>query len=114
MWMGIDRDTFYDASRIAIVPMGFCFPGLDDRKADLPPRPECRKKWHDRLMAAMPQIETVLVIGNYARDYHFSRAGLDHQRKLSLPEAFAASMTTHNSNRAYSCCRIHPGATAAG
>jgi uracil-DNA glycosylase len=87
MWMGVDRETFYDASRIAIVPMGFCFPGLDQHKADLPPRPECRKHWHDRLMAAMPQIETILVIGNYARKYHFARAGLDRQRKLSLPEA---------------------------
>ena len=74
-WMGIDSDTFYDESRIAIVPMGFCFPGLDASGSDLPPRRECRALWHDRLMDAMPQIETILVIGRYAQDYHFARAG---------------------------------------
>lgn len=89
MWMGIDRDTFYDARRIAIVPMGFCFPGLDSRKADLPPRPECRAAWHDELMAALPQIETVLVIGMYARDYHFARLGLDRFSKMPMTEAIA-------------------------
>lgn len=88
-WMNVDRDTFYDVSRIAIAPMGFCFPGQDSRKADLPPRPECRANWHDELMAAMPQIEVILVIGKYARDYHFARLGLDGFRKLGMTEAIA-------------------------
>lgn len=86
-WMGVDRDMFYDASRFAIVPMGLCFPGLDARKADLPPRPECRRAWHDELMAAMPQIELTLVIGRYARDYHFTRAGVNDHRTLSMTQA---------------------------
>src|SRR5690349_20304808 len=62
-WMGVDSATFYDARRIAIVPMGFCFPGQDAKGGDLPPRPECRRAWHERLFAMMPQIELVLAIG---------------------------------------------------
>ena len=69
-WMGIGEDIFYDASRIAIVPMGFCFPGLDAKGGDLPPRPECRRLWHDRVFAAMPQLRLKIVIGAYAQAYH--------------------------------------------
>ncbi len=69
-WMGIDREQFYDQSRLAIVPMGFCFPGWDKRGGDLPPRKECRAQWHDQIFAAMPQLELILVIGRYAQDYH--------------------------------------------
>ncbi len=69
-WMGVDADTFYDASRIAIVPMGFCFPGQDDRGADLPPRRECAPAWHARLFAALPRIELVLAVGAYAHAWH--------------------------------------------
>ncbi len=76
-WMGVDRETFYDESRVAIVPMSFCFPGWNDRKADLPPRPECRARWHDRLFALLPALDTVLVVGAAARAYHFARLGLD-------------------------------------
>ncbi len=68
-WMGIGRDIFYDTDKLAIVPMGFCFPGQDDRGADLPPRPECRAAWHDRVFAAMPQLELILAIGQYAHAY---------------------------------------------
>lgn len=75
MWMGVDRATFYDTARIAIAPMGFCFPGYDSKGSDLPPRPECRALWHDHLFALMPQIETVLAIGGYAQRYHFARLG---------------------------------------
>ncbi|MEC9472291.1 MULTISPECIES: uracil-DNA glycosylase family protein [Stappiaceae] len=79
-WMGIDEDIFYDAGKLAIVPMGFCFPGLDAKGGDLPPRTECRKAWHDRLFAAMPQIELVLVIGQYAQAYHL---GSNRQKSLT-------------------------------
>lgn len=79
-WMGIGRETFYDTSRIAVVPMGFCFPGQDARGADMPPRPECRAAWHDRVFAAMPQLELVLAIGQYAQAYHLGR------RRTSLTE----------------------------
>jgi uracil-DNA glycosylase len=88
-WMGVDRDTFYDVSRIAIVPMGFCFPGNDAAGGDLPPRPECRALWHDALFAAMPRIETVLAIGRYAQDYHFRRLGHALGKGASVSETVA-------------------------
>lgn len=65
-WLGIDRDTFYDASRVAIVPMGFCFPG-SGRGGDLPPRPECAPTWHPRLLPLLRQVRLTLVIGQYAQ-----------------------------------------------
>ncbi len=68
-WMGIDREIFYDASKIAIVPMGFCFPGTG-KSGDLPPRPECAEAWREKLLSNLPQIELTLVIGKYAQDYH--------------------------------------------
>lgn len=74
-WMGIDRETFYDRDRIAIAPMGFCFPGWTKDKRDLPPRRECRDIWHDRLFSLMPQIEVVLAIGAHAHAYHLARLG---------------------------------------
>jgi len=84
-WMGIGRDIFYDESRLAIVPMGFCFPGLDERGGDLPPRRECMAAWHDRVFAAMPQVELVLAIGQYAQAYHLGPA-----RRKSLTETVRA------------------------
>jgi uracil-DNA glycosylase len=71
-WMGIGEDVFYDPSRLAIVPMGFCFPGLDHKGGDLPPRRECAPAWRERLLAAMPQVEYVLAIGMYAQAWHLS------------------------------------------
>ena len=65
--------------------MGFCFPGLDAKGGDLPPRRECRAAWHDRLFAAMPQIDLLLVIGQYAQAYH-----LGNRRQGSLTETVAA------------------------
>ncbi len=75
-WMGIDEATFYDESRIAIVPMGFCFPGLDAKGGDLPPRRECVPAWRDAVMASMPEVELVLAVGLYAQQWHLGkRAG---------------------------------------
>ncbi len=65
-WLGIDRDTFYDASRIAIVPMGMCFPG-SSRAGDLPPRSECAPTWHPRLLPLLTQVRLTLAIGQYAQ-----------------------------------------------
>ncbi|MEJ8572943.1 uracil-DNA glycosylase family protein [Microbaculum marinum] len=84
-WMGVDRDTFYDTRRIAIVPMGFCFPGQDAKGGDLPPRRECPLTWHDRVFAAMPQLELILTIGQYAQAYHLGKL-----RKASLTETVLA------------------------
>jgi uracil-DNA glycosylase len=74
-WMGVSREEFYDETRIAIIPMGFCFPGHTKTKGDLPPRRECRATWHDQLFACLPNITTILAIGAYAQDYHFARLG---------------------------------------
>ena len=71
-WLGVDRETFYDPDKFAIVPMGFCFPGYDAHGSDLPPRRECRETWHDRVFRSMPQIELVLTIGQYAQAYHLA------------------------------------------
>ncbi len=65
-WLDVDRATFYDASRIAIVPMGFCFPG-SGRGGDLPPRPECAPSWHPRLLPLLGQVRLTLLIGQYAQ-----------------------------------------------
>jgi uracil-DNA glycosylase len=65
-WLGIDKAMFYDASRIAIVPMGFCFPG-SGKGGDLPPRPECAPAWHPRLLPLLKQVKLTLVIGQYAQ-----------------------------------------------
>jgi uracil-DNA glycosylase len=72
-WMGVTADEFYDESRVAIVPMGFCFPGLDAHGGDLPPRKECAPLWRDRLFAALPNIELVLLVGLYAHRWHLPR-----------------------------------------
>jgi len=85
-WMGLDRETFYDMRRVAIAPMGFCFPSHDARKGDLPPRRECRLAWHDELFARMPQIETILTIGAWAQDYHFRRLGVERPAGASLSD----------------------------
>ncbi len=65
-WMDVDEKTFYDESRIAIVPMAFCYPGRDNRGGDLPPRPECADQWHARLHALLPHIGLTILAGAYA------------------------------------------------
>ena len=72
-WMGVNGQQFYDASQIAILPMGFCYPGTG-KSGDLPPRKECAEKWRASLLAAMPNIQLTLVIGKYAQDYHLDSA----------------------------------------
>jgi uracil-DNA glycosylase len=70
LWLGLTRDEFYDARRVAIAPMGFCFPGQDANGGDLPPRRECAPAWRAEIFAAMPQIELILAIGLYAQEWH--------------------------------------------
>jgi uracil-DNA glycosylase len=69
-WMGVGPREFYDESRLAIIPMGFCFPGQDAKGADLPPRVECAKTWHRSLFARLPQLELVLSVGSYSQRWH--------------------------------------------
>lgn len=69
-WLGLDHAAFYDPTRLAIVPMGFCFPGWDAHGGDLPPRRECRATWHDRLFPLLPNLELVLSVGSHSLRYH--------------------------------------------
>lgn len=71
-WLGIDRDTFYDTRRIAIVPMGFCYPGTG-KGGDLPPRPECAETWRKRILEQLSAVELTLAIGSYSIDWHLGR-----------------------------------------
>ncbi|MEL6575693.1 MAG: uracil-DNA glycosylase family protein [Pseudomonadota bacterium] len=73
-WLGVGRDIFYDASRIAIVPMGFCFPGYDAKGSDLPPPPLCAETWREAMLGLLPNIGLTLAIGQYAQRWHLGRA----------------------------------------
>ncbi|QND85266.1 uracil-DNA glycosylase family protein [Chromobacterium vaccinii] len=82
-WLGVEADVFYDQERFAIVPMGFCYPGTG-RNGDLPPRPECSRLWHPRLLPLLERVELVLAVGSYAQAYHLP------SRKRTLTETVAA------------------------
>jgi uracil-DNA glycosylase len=68
-WLGVTRDIFYDPTKIAILPMGFCYPGTG-KSGDLPPRPECEKAWRRQLLKQLTRIRLTLVIGQYAQKWH--------------------------------------------
>jgi uracil-DNA glycosylase len=68
-WMGVSREVFYDAKQVAILPMGFCYPGTG-KSGDLPPRPECAPAWRAELLSHLPRLQLTLVIGRYALAYH--------------------------------------------
>ncbi len=80
-WLGVSRDQFYDTRLFAITPMGFCFPGLDAKGGDLPPRKECAPLWQDRLTGALMNVELTLLIGQYAQKQYLGR-----ERKKNLTE----------------------------
>ncbi len=87
-WMGVTREVFYDAKRVAILPMGFCFPGSTKKSGDLPPRPECAPAWRAQLLARLRNLEISLVIGQYAQAYHLA------DKPVSLTDA-VKSWRTH-------------------
>ena len=72
-WLAMDRDRFYDMETIAIMPMGFCYPGRDPKGGDNPPRPECAPRWHGRLLAQLPNIRLTLLVGQYAQAHYLGR-----------------------------------------
>ncbi len=74
-WMAVERDQFYDETQIAIVPMGFCYPGRDKNGGDRPPRPECAPAWHERLWNQLPNIELVILAGAYAHRHYLGPKG---------------------------------------
>lgn len=75
-WMGVDRETFYDSARIATLPMAFCFPGHDAKGGDLPPPRRCADLWRERLFAAHPRFELVLLVGGRAQAWHLKGQSL--------------------------------------
>jgi len=85
-WMGIDRSTFYDDKKIALLPMGFCYPGTG-ANGDLPPRPECAAAWRRDLLNNLPRLQFTIVIGQYAQAYHLP------QEKLTVTGAVRAWKT---------------------
>ncbi|MDP7100170.1 MAG: uracil-DNA glycosylase family protein [Rhodospirillales bacterium] len=80
-WLRVTREMFYDGSKIAIMPMGFCYPGRLERGGDNPPRPECAPAWHEKILAGLPDIELTLLVGMYAQKYY-----LAEQNKKTLTE----------------------------
>ena len=85
--MGIDRDTFYNEKKIALVPMGFCFPGTG-KSGDLPPRRECAETWREKLLGQLPNIRLTIVVGQYAQQWH-----LGEMNGLNLTETVRAWRT---------------------
>jgi len=84
-WLELDRSAFYDAARVAIMPMGFCYPGPGDSGGDKPPRPECAPLWHERILGFLPDVRLTLLIGQYAQRYY-----LASERKTTLTETVRA------------------------
>jgi len=78
-WMGVSKTVFYDAKKIAILPMGFCYPGRG-KQGDLPPRKECAAEWRQQVLDAVPNIKLMLLIGDYAIKWHL---GVDRKRNLT-------------------------------
>lgn len=79
-WLGIDNVRFHDPALVALMPMGFCYPGSDGH-ADKPPRPECAPLWHDRMIAALPVVSLILLVGGHAQQRY-----LPHWKRLTLTE----------------------------
>ena len=84
-WLGLAPEDFYDASRVAILPTGFCYPGRLPRGGDAPPRPECAPLWHPRLRAVLPAVELTVLAGSYAQAFY-----LGSRRERTLGETVAA------------------------
>ena len=72
-WMGVSEEEFYDVLRVAIVPMGFCFPGNDAKGGDLPPRRECAPLWRAEVFGTLKRLQLVLLVGQYAQKWHLER-----------------------------------------
>jgi uracil-DNA glycosylase len=83
--LGVDSATFYDDTKVAIVPMGFCFPGLDAKGGDLPPRKECAPAWRDKVFSGLKHVELTLLVGIYSQAWH-----LGERRKETLTDTVKA------------------------
>ncbi|WP_417872343.1 uracil-DNA glycosylase family protein [Xanthomarina gelatinilytica] len=86
-WLNVTENIFYDETKIALVPMGFCYPGKG-KSGDLPPRPECAPQWHQKLLDQMPNLQLVILIGMYSQKYY-----LKEKAKRTLTETVAEYKT---------------------
>ncbi|BCI67274.1 uracil-DNA glycosylase family protein [Acetobacter aceti] len=68
-WLGMDRETFYDTEKVALVPMGFCYPGRLPKGGDCPPRPECAPLWREQVLSELRDVQLTLLVGSYAQNY---------------------------------------------
>jgi uracil-DNA glycosylase len=92
-WLGMDEALFYDESLVAIAPMGHCFPGLDAKGGDLPPRRECAPLWRGPLLSALPKLRLVLAVGAYAQAWHLPDLA-ERDLAARVRASFAAGRTT--------------------
>ena len=90
-WLGITREVFYDPAKVAILPMGFCFPGTG-KSGDLPPRTECAPAWREALLVKLKNLRLTLVIGQYAMSYHLPDAGVTLTEVVQNWQAHGPSM----------------------
>lgn len=90
-WLNMDKETFYDKNKIAIIPMAFCYPGVLPKGGDKPPPPECAALWRERLLSFLPNIQLTLLVGSYSQNYALGK-GKVYERTLEykkyLPEYF--------------------------
>lgn len=100
-WLNVTREQFYDPNLFAIIPMGFCFPGSIEKngkkQGDKPPRPECAATWHQALLALMPQIELIVILGQYAIDYHLPRESseaVNPTSPITKPQTTSSKIST--------------------
>ncbi|TNC63738.1 uracil-DNA glycosylase family protein [Rubellimicrobium roseum] len=98
-WMAVSEEEFYDKSRIAIVPMGFCFPGYDAAGSDIPPPAVCAQTWRNEAMGALPDIELTLVVGGTAQAWHLGRGAVTERVRNWRDHAPAVFALPHPSWR---------------
>ena len=106
-WLGLDRACFYNAAQVALMPMGFCYPGKKG-SGDAPPRPECAPQWHARLMAAMPDITLTVLVGRYACSHYLGPAPLEHLVHTQPAQARGLWALPHPSPRNQNWWRDRP------
>jgi uracil-DNA glycosylase len=117
-WLGIGPEVFYDPAKVAVIPMGFCFPGQDEHGGDLPPRRECAPAWRASLMASLPHIELVIALGAHAQKWHMGKAAKSNLTdtvrnwRAGLALAPAVIPMPHPSWRNNAWLKSHPWFTA--